>query len=466
VKTTWPSLLLGLGLAAPARAGLLDGLRAIDLNDYAVGVGISATENIYAGADDSRTVYPFLTKLKPSAFDDGVTFGRDGAYGVRWVSAGGWEIGALAKLQTLGFEASDSELFTGLADRAWTVEVGPTIGWRGPVHVDWTAFVDLLRNHGGSNHAVRLSVPRAFARGYVIPEVAYHRYTQQFVDYYFGVPAAAAAPGRPAYAGEPANGLSVGLAWGVRVTPKWLFTGAVDFESFDSAITDSPLVGDGEQSRVSLQVTYDGPLFKAPEPAVALPVSLDLGIAEIEADAPDATSDSLVSFEAGLRFGRRHRAALGGFETVYAQAGASTSAAEIEARNLQLLYGYYVIDERQKTLTVQAGVNVGEISADGAAALFDQTLRPRPMLALDGSAYFANRLSLRAHLALLLLDGDRYSGRQMLASFGVFHQTFAKVRLGVGYVFNRVALSSDDLELAARLEPLHQGPSLLLSASF
>lgn len=455
-----------LGLAQPSNAGLLDGLRGIDINDYAVGFGVSTTENIYAGAGDSRTVYPFLTKLRPSAFDDGVTFSRDGAYGVRWVSAGGFEIGALAKLQTLGYEATDSELFTGLGDRAWTVEVGPTIGWRGPVHVDYTAFVDLLRNHGGSNHIVRLSVPRAFPRGYVIPEIAYHRYTRQFVDYYFGVPADAALLGRPAFAGEPANGLSLGLAWGVRVTPLWLLTGAVDLERFDSAITGSPLVGDDDQSRITLQVTYDGPLFQAPEPAARLPLSLDFGIAEIEADAPDASSDSLAYFEAALRFGRRHRAAVGGFETAYALASATAPNAEIDARNLQLTYGYYVLDDRQKTLTVQAGINVGEISSEGTAALLDGSLTPRPMLALDGAAHFANRLSVRARLQLLLLDGDRYSGRQMLASFGVFHQTFKNLSLGVGYVFNRVALTSDDVALATRLEPLHQGPSLLLNAAF
>jgi outer membrane protein len=454
-----------LALAGPSNAGLLDGLRSIDINDYALGLGISTTENIYAGADDSQTIYPYLTRLRPSAFDDGVVFSRDGAYGVRWVSGNGaWEVGALAKLQTLGFEASDSELFTGLADRAWTVEVGPTVGWRGPVHVDYTAFVDLLRNHRGSNHAVRLSVPREIPRGYVIPEVAFHRYSRQFVDYYFGVPAGAALPGRPAYEGEPSNGLSLGLAWGVRVTPNWIFSGAVDLERFDSGITGSPLVADEDQGRLTLQVSYDGDLFHAPEPALSVPVTLDFGIAQIEADSDDAETDSLAYFEAALRFGRRHRAAIGGFDATYSRGGGADL--EVDIRNVQLLYGYYVIDDRQKTVTVQAGVNVGKISSEGDVELLDDWLTPMPMLAVDGAAHLANRLSIRARLQLLLLDGDGYSGRQMFASFGLFHQTFAKVSLGVGYVFNRIALTSGDDTLAAQLEPLHQGPSLLFTASF
>jgi hypothetical protein len=88
------------------------------------------------------------------------------------------------------------------------------------------------------------------------------------------------------------------------------------------------------------------------------------------------------------------------------------------------------------------------------------------MLAVDAAANFQSKLSLRAKLQLLLLDGEGYSGRQMFAAFGLYHRTFASVSFGVGYVFNRVALHPGNPELAALVEPLHQGPSLLVSASF
>ncbi len=453
-------------LAGPAHAGVLDALRAIDINDYAVGIGVATTENIYADAGDSQTIYPYLTKLVPSALDDGVTFGRDGAYGVRWLSSNGFEIGALAKLQTLGYEADDSERFAGLADHAWTVEVGPTVGWRGPVHVDWTAFVDLLRNHHGSNHVLRLSLPRAYPRGYLIPEIGLHRYTRQFVDYYYGVPADAAVPGRPAFEGEPADGVSLGLAWGVRVTPHWIFTGAVDVERFSSEIADSPLVVDDDQSRLTLQVTYDGAPFYMPEAAVSFPVNLDLGIAEIEGEA-NASSDSLGWFEAGARFARRHRVVVGGFDATYSHMTAGGADTEIGIRNLQLLYGFDVLDDRQKTVTIEAGLHIDELSADAEELqLPGRTAKPFPMLAVDAAAHFKSRLSVRAKLHLLMLEGDGYAGRQMFASFGLYHHTFPNVSFGLGYVFNRIALRTGNAEVAARVEPLHQGPSVLIAGSF
>ena len=116
---------------------------------------------------------------------------------------------------------------------------------------------------------------------------------------------------------------------------------------------------------------------------------------------------------------------------------------------------------------MQAGLHVDKISAEGDELhLSGRSTKPMPMLAVDGAAHFKRRFSLRAKLHLLMLDGDGYSGRQMFASFGLFHRTFANASLGVGYVFNRVALRSSEPELAARIEPLHQGPSLLVTASF
>ena len=458
-----------LGFAGPLHAqpiqNLVENLRAIDINDYAVGFGVSTTESIYVDQEDSQTVYPFLTKLVPSALDDGVTFGREGAYGVRWLSKNGFEVGALARLQTLGYEATDSPMFAGLADRAWTVEVGPSFGWRGPVHVDWTAFVDLLRNQRGSNHVLRFSVPRAYPRGYLIPEIGFHRYTRQFVDYYFGVPVEAALPGRPAFEGEAANGLSIGLAWGLRVTPRWILTGAVDIERFGSQIADSPLVDDDTQGRLTLQVTYDGALFHAPEAPETLPVSLELGLAEIDGDTEEASGDTLGYFEAAMRFGRGHRFVIGGFDATYTRA--PEIEADIRIRNLHLLYGYDLLDDRQKRITVAAGLHVDKLFAEDAVLqLSGRTSKPLPLLVVDAAANFKNRVSLTAKLHLLMLDGEEYSGRQMFASFGVFHHTFEHASFGVGYVFNRIALSTGRPELAAQIEPLHRGPGLFITGSF
>src|SRR5690606_27833784 len=130
--------------------------------------------------------------------------------------------------QGLGFAAEDSDALGGMSDRDWTVEAGPTIGWRRwPVKVDWTGYVDLLRRHEGGNQYLRFSLPLRNDRGYLMPEIGIRRYSPRFVDYYYGVPAAFATPDRPAYEGAAASNPSFAIDWGFRIKRNWLIAGRV-----------------------------------------------------------------------------------------------------------------------------------------------------------------------------------------------------------------------------------------------
>lgn len=453
----------------------LDALRRIDINDYAVGLGVSHTDNVYAGAADTTTYYPYATRLYPSDFDDGVLFSRARGYGVRWLPAESWEIGALARFQTLGFEADESPALAGLPSRRSTIEIGPTIGWRGTVHVDWTAFVDLLRNHRGASHVVRLSLPIRYSRGYLLPELGLHHYTAGFVDHYFGVRAVDSAIDRPAYTGTGATGASVGLAWGLKIAPSWLLTGRAGLEKFGSAIAESPLVDDRRQGTWSLHLTYDGAPFRAPQPVpagTAPRVALLLGVAGTSAapapsPAMESETLSLLHLDAGIRIARQQRLAFGIIESEFGAIASSGVPAGLEMRNLTLTYGIALLRDRQKELSVEAGLHFSELEgAHGAAAIANGTLKPRPTFGLVGAAHFANRLSLVAKGQWLMLDAERLSGRQILLSLGLVHRTFERVQLGVGYVFNRMSLELEDGATARPIEPLFDGPSLVVTGAF
>lgn len=43
-------------------------------------------------------------------------------HGLRWVSPGGWEFGAVERVQTLCLGNSDTDELLGIADRKWTLE--------------------------------------------------------------------------------------------------------------------------------------------------------------------------------------------------------------------------------------------------------------------------------------------------------------------------------------------------------
>ncbi len=116
-----------LFVAESAQAGsVLDYIRDYDLNDYAFGVAFSTEQNLYAGAENGTLAYPFLTSFRDSAFTDDWFLIRDGGLGGRWVSDSGWELGAIARIQTLGLGNSESDDLLGISDRKWTIEMGPT----------------------------------------------------------------------------------------------------------------------------------------------------------------------------------------------------------------------------------------------------------------------------------------------------------------------------------------------------
>ena len=470
----------------PAAADFRERLHEFDLNDYALGGGVSISENVYVGAPDGSTYYPVLAQLEPAAFSDDLFFSRDGGYGVRWLPSPRWEIGGLARVQTLGFVAGDSPALAEMPDRPPTLEVGATVGWRGAgVHVDWSSFADAFRHQTGASHLLRLSWPRRLERGYVIPELGLRRYTRSFVDYYYGVGPVAATPARPAYDGVAATGWSAAVAWGMRVKSAWLLTGKLGIEDYGSGISASPIVDDGDRSFLSLQISYDRPQFRAPgEPAFraggARPgVELLLGLADVDAESWLTGSDSgesggadseLLYLDAAFRI-PPHLIEVGLFNALHDARRRPTQnqRAEAELRDINVGYAFGLLDDAQKSVDVGAGLNVSELSIDFAAPEAADVSRrskfPLPYLGIAAEARFERKLTANARAQWFLLDYDGYTGSRLFFTAGVSHRTFRRVAFGLAYVFNRLSLESDE-GAGGRLDFDYQGPMLTVSGFF
>jgi len=473
-----------------AAAGVLDDLRAIDINDYAIGLGTSHSDNLYVDQESSSYLYPYVTRFAPTQFDEGVLMTRAGGYGVRWLGDSGWEFGALGRPQNLGFASNASASLEGQDDRGWTIEVGPTLGWRGDsIRVDWTVYADLFGHHDGTNQILRFSRPFVFPKGYVVPELGLNHYTSDYVDYYFGVPPPLVGGAGTAYVGTRASGPSLGVQWGIRVAPQWLVTGKIAVESLGGGVTDSPIVAASERRSVWLRFAYDGTLFDelAPprmdnERERSWRVGLALIVAGVRADAsveptrPDvgarrdfATRAELVNAEASILVAQRHRVSVGWFSVLNAHAG-DLGQTELGLRDLHLAYGFDLIRDAQKTVTLLGGVHIGEFSVEAVeGAASDAVARstiPLPLVGVSAAARFMGNWSGHGDLRAFLLNDDRYSGYQAFVRIALLHQTFRRTQLGIGYVFNRVSLDSDEVDFGARLVSTYRGPSLVVLGSF
>ena len=139
----------------------MDFIRAYDLNDYSLGVAVTAVESPYVGGETSFFAYPYLTSFRDSSFTRDWFLISEGDLGIRYVTESEWEFGVVGRVQTLGLGDNDSPELRGLNDRTWTIEMAPMIGWRGwPVHIRFKTYFEVLGRHGGNTSQLAFLIAR------------------------------------------------------------------------------------------------------------------------------------------------------------------------------------------------------------------------------------------------------------------------------------------------------------------
>lgn len=506
-------LVVALTIADSASAGkLLDYLRNYDLNDYALGLAVSASQNPYIGGENSVIAYPILTSFRDSAFTDDWLLIREGDVGIRWVTKSDWELGLVGRVQTLGFGTGDAPQLIGLDDRKWGLELAPIVGYRGwPVHINFKTYTEIFGQHDGRISHLAFSLPRQWERGYLVPSVELIQQDQDYANYYYGVSPSESNPLRPAYQAGSALNTAVKLRWGYAVTDKWLLYGSVGLEYLDSAITSSPIVGRDELFFASISVAYNNNIFQpriSDTPTAEKPVfefrfgafndSIDskivrdssAGIIGTDIDLesllglPD--EETFLHFDAIYRIGNYHRLELGYLAT--ARSGQTTLQVPIDVGDtqfpagttinsyfdtkiLRVGYAYSLINDAQKEVGIMGGLHISKFSteitaaATGQSEIFNASI-PLPVIGLHGSVALGENSTLGARIQFFRMDFDRYEGSLNFATLDWqrrFGDTFS---VGLAYNYYALKLDSRDNDVRGSLQVRHHGPEFFVSAGF
>ncbi|MCH8250198.1 MAG: MipA/OmpV family protein [Proteobacteria bacterium] len=495
-----------------AAGSLLDYLRDYDLNDYAIGVAVTGEQNPYSGSENGAYAYPYLTSFRDSVFTDDWFLIREGDLGVRWVSKSGWELGAVGRIQTLGLGNTKADDLLGIADRKWTLEVGPTIGWRGwPVHIYFKTYAEVSDRHEGLISQLALSLPMEWSRGYFVPSIELIQQTGDYVNYYYGVTAAEATPTRPAYSGDAATNLAFKARWGYALSEKWLLSGAVGLEQLDSTITNSPIVDQDNIWSARIGLAYNADLFQpriyddsAPrtpkfdlrvsafQDSVSTKVARDTsaGVPGFEIDiedflgAPD--EKTVLQVDATVRLGHYHRLEFGYFElgrnstTTLASdlsfgdelftAGTDVDT-RVDARIFRVGYSYSLIRDAQKELGVMVGVHFLEFEADLSAGATGQAERssagtPLPVIGAHASIFLGEKTTIGAKVQIFRTDFDRYEGSLNFATLDVQYRIGEAFSVGLGYNYYGMKLTSSDSNVNGYLKVRHHGPAAFFTIGY
>lgn len=506
-------LAAGLLFSQAVFAGkLLDYLREYDLNDYSLGVSYSSSQSPYAGARNSRIAYPYLTSFRDSTMTSDWLLLRDGDIGVRWISESGWELGVVGRLETLSLGTNESDQLLGVADRRWTIELGPTIGWRGwPVHVNFKTYAEVTDRHHGNISYLIFSLPLKLDRGFVVPTIELTHQDRDYVDYYYSVSSAEETPTRPTYSGDAATNLAVRLRAGYALSDKWLLSAGVGFENLDSPITDSPIVGRDHIWSANIGLAYNADVFdpreydgsapKVPDAnirvsafrnSISTEVARDTadGVPGFEVDIEDilGVSDekTTMQIDATIRLAHYHRLEVGYFEigrqsaTILASdlvigdttfpAGTSVDT-RVNASVLKATYSYSLMRDAQKELAITGGIHFSDFSTTIAADGVNQVERtgvdtPLPVIGVKGSLFLGEKTTIGANIQIFRTRFDNYKGSLNHATLDVQYRVSDAISIGAGYSYYGMKLTSANADVNGYLKVRHHGPLAFVTVGF
>jgi len=253
-------VLVAVGVMTPiwsAAADAPEREQSHESNRY-LGLTVGSTGTPYIGSDRNLWLFPIFRTFADSATTDDLIVSRDGSIGLRWLHGAGLQYGVFARLQNLGYSASDNPALAGMQSRNQTLELGPLIGYR--IHhfqVDLTYYADVLGVHNGAETRLVISFPFEVAHRFFIGHLDVYRQSADMANYYFGVLPGEAAPGRPAYAPGGVTNFSIGIRTGWHLGKRFALFLDATHEYFDHAVENSPIVDSRNAWTLSVGAGYN-----------------------------------------------------------------------------------------------------------------------------------------------------------------------------------------------------------------
>ncbi|HNP34526.1 MAG TPA: MipA/OmpV family protein [Woeseiaceae bacterium] len=482
-------------------------LDSIDLNDYALALNLYASKSLYTGIDNSSFMYPMFSSFESSTTSENSLFVRDANLGLRKIAANGWSFGGFATVYTDGYGAQSSEALRGMQARGWTVAAGVLLGKKlGPVHADLFAATDLLGRQVGQQYDLKLAYPLTSARFQLVPQLDVIRYSQSYVDYYYGVRPGEATPTRSEYTPGAATVYSAGVHLSWRLSPSWYLRGTVGVDFLPDEIVDSPVVDTDRAWSIGLGVAYDSATFiRLDDTAGGYTMrSLDASVeaffmrADTVLNLDDNSLPSIgledfhnlderdVVYPVALRWrlGRYHSMGLRYFElyrdgstdliepqtirgTIFDSG--DTLQTDFRTRVAQFDYGFAFFNDPQKELIVFGGLHVTDfkyVVQGSDERIAASTTAVLPLIGARARLNPTSRIAAIVSLEIFALDFDRYNGQLVdlaLAGEYRFSEVFA---CGLGYRYYRQKLQSSDDSFVGELQIDYHGPYISVRAVF
>lgn len=235
-----------LAAAAPALAQQPDTPR------WTVGALVIDRDAPYRDLDEGLLVVPLVR------FEGERAYLRGLRGGVRLVESPGYELAVFAQARLDGYDSEDSPFLAGMTDRRPSLDLGVASTWTSQKlgALELSAAADALDRSGGYELAASWTGRFAAGAWGFFPGASVRWQDRKMVDYYYGVRASEAVPGRAAYSADAAVIPDVSLLATRPLGERWSVFARASHTWLPSQVTDSPLVDRNGNTSLFLAVGY------------------------------------------------------------------------------------------------------------------------------------------------------------------------------------------------------------------
>lgn len=208
-----------------------DGLEA------SAGLGFITSPRPYIGADPQSFPVPVVNIKYKRWFLESIRGGYTFAQRKRL------DARAFTQVRFLGLEPDSSPFLEGMQTRQKSLDAGVELIYRGrPVGFRLGALSDVLGRSNGQEVSATAITGAPLGKALVLVGFGPRWLSANRVDYYYGVRAAEARPGRPEYSPTSTINWDLTVSTVFNPTPRWSVFGLLTREGLGSAIRSSPLV--------------------------------------------------------------------------------------------------------------------------------------------------------------------------------------------------------------------------------
>jgi MipA family protein len=224
-----------------------------EVNHWGVGFVIDSEQSPYKGINNRTIALPLIN------FENKYVHVVDNVFDFKLKSSDIFNMSIRAKIALgEGYKASDSSYLEGMETRRGTIGLGLVSSWQTPhakVSLGWSA--DISGHSKGQE--LKFGIEHSFVLAHrleITPNIDIKWLNANYVDYYYGVKENEVKTSRPGYVGKATTNLEGGIRFGYLLYPNQRLFLEVNDTYWDSAITNSPIVGKSSSSNVRLGYLY------------------------------------------------------------------------------------------------------------------------------------------------------------------------------------------------------------------